>query len=464
MSDLYAAVDRSPGALAPRLVLADWLQTRGDPRGQLGVAQHALAVDPDDVAMRAQVGRMLREHPDLAPSLPVFDEEPEYLDVRWRIGFVDRLVVRVCPWFEWDEAALADAVEALVSHEGCRFLRELVVLVEEWPGRGRNAEAALMRARARRPSLQSTVAGALVESGTTDLDGLDASRLRWVTAAPEEIAGRASELVHLEYLRLVTDRTSLPEALGELPALRRLDLADCAGLRSIPAAVLTIPTLQAIRTYGCDGLSACGYSMARIDPALAGWARVNASRERRRVELDLLLGRTPDATVEDLLRALDSNVTAIRRTALQVLAERLAPADLEGEVALAGSFDARTGELKLLLQESGSTVRSRPTAKTRWVVVGEKPKGAQLAALAAGRGLALERDVLALREAGHAEAPPDVLADLRSRDPARTTAALDALKHGRLDGLHVTEVLAVSQDTALPAGVRKAAKKLFSIS
>lgn len=63
---LLAAIAAAPDAEAPRLIYADWLAQRGDPRGELLHAQLAIARlpagDPALAELRAWERRILREH------------------------------------------------------------------------------------------------------------------------------------------------------------------------------------------------------------------------------------------------------------------------------------------------------------------------------------------------------------------------------------------------------------------
>lgn len=81
------------------LVHADWLQARGDPRGELIAVQDAAAHTPDDrvfVDARARARTLLRDHPQLLPpAAGDAGSEPRSVWLTWDRGFVRRLEILV---------------------------------------------------------------------------------------------------------------------------------------------------------------------------------------------------------------------------------------------------------------------------------------------------------------------------------------------------------------------------------
>jgi len=80
---LLAAIVETPDDDAPRLVYADWLQSRGDPRGELILLQCQLAADPDDDrrrAIRITENKLLAAHLAgwLEPLRAVLPPGPEF--------------------------------------------------------------------------------------------------------------------------------------------------------------------------------------------------------------------------------------------------------------------------------------------------------------------------------------------------------------------------------------------------
>ena len=105
--ELDALVAEDPADLARYLVYADWLQERGDPRGELVVTQHALAQtsleDPAYDDLESREARIFERHGEallgpLAPLRKMRDgrtkrtgQSPAYRALAWRCGFVRAL-------------------------------------------------------------------------------------------------------------------------------------------------------------------------------------------------------------------------------------------------------------------------------------------------------------------------------------------------------------------------------------
>ena len=94
MSDeqrLLAAIVEAPDDDAPRLVYADWLQSRGDPRGEFIQLQCQLAATPDDDrrrAMRIAENKLLAAHGKawLAPLVDLFpDLDGRFFGVKFEL-------------------------------------------------------------------------------------------------------------------------------------------------------------------------------------------------------------------------------------------------------------------------------------------------------------------------------------------------------------------------------------------
>lgn len=125
--ELEARIVADPDDTAALLVYADWLQARGDPRGELIVVQLRRATAPDDAALRAREAELLRQH--RARWLGELAElRPRDLDVTWRHGFVH--AVRIGPPLEAHEATEIDvgvALGRLVRLPAAEMVRELAI-------------------------------------------------------------------------------------------------------------------------------------------------------------------------------------------------------------------------------------------------------------------------------------------------------------------------------------------------
>jgi uncharacterized protein (TIGR02996 family) len=104
-AELEAHLAAHPDDVDALRVYADALQARGDPRGELIVVQLQRAAAPEDVALAAREGELLRRH--RAAWLGELAElRPRDLGVTWRHGFVHG--VRIGPPLEAHQATDID--------------------------------------------------------------------------------------------------------------------------------------------------------------------------------------------------------------------------------------------------------------------------------------------------------------------------------------------------------------------
>lgn len=116
--DIDAAIEADPTNANNYLVYADWLQARGDSRGELIALQHATLQDPDDESLRSAERASIQRHTQALLG----DVYPQALEITWRLGFVDsvRIPLRLV-----SAAASVEALDRLLSHPASRFVREI---------------------------------------------------------------------------------------------------------------------------------------------------------------------------------------------------------------------------------------------------------------------------------------------------------------------------------------------------
>jgi uncharacterized protein (TIGR02996 family) len=130
--DLEAQIHANPDDPGPYLVYADWLQHRGDPRGDLITIQHQLAESPTDRAKRTAEKKVLDEfggyfHPKALAellALPKRGEPSARTEVTWRTGFYERIRI-ARPSDRYPE--LAPALTEALAHPSAGFLRSIVL-------------------------------------------------------------------------------------------------------------------------------------------------------------------------------------------------------------------------------------------------------------------------------------------------------------------------------------------------
>src|SRR5262249_6524110 len=117
----------------PYLVYADWLQAKNDPRGQLIVTQHQLALDPDNRKLRDAERALFSAHGTyfmpptlgkLVASRRQVDPDATPTELVWRCGFIERArLARKSPRQPELHAGLAE----LLAHPSAQFLRSLTL-------------------------------------------------------------------------------------------------------------------------------------------------------------------------------------------------------------------------------------------------------------------------------------------------------------------------------------------------
>lgn len=220
-ASLEAAIDDDPDDPAAYSVYGDWLQRRGDPRGELIAlslaAEAQRAADPRrKPPAGAALGKLLKKH---AAALlgPLARHVAEPVDLTapplvWRHGFIARAELAAAP-----DRPIAPIVADLLRHPSGRFLRELVAKSD---GEG-PAILELLAAAAPR-SLRELDLQGLVDLG--DLGDLGDLRER---------------LARLHRLGLTARRFELGEL--HLPALRRARFAAAELSGSAVAAIARAP-------------------------------------------------------------------------------------------------------------------------------------------------------------------------------------------------------------------------------
>jgi uncharacterized protein (TIGR02996 family) len=92
MDSALSAVLAAPDDDAPRLVYADWLQQRHDPRGELIAVQCALGARPGDAALRKREEELLAQHGEAwAAALEALGAD----GCVWHRGFIDEAFAEV---------------------------------------------------------------------------------------------------------------------------------------------------------------------------------------------------------------------------------------------------------------------------------------------------------------------------------------------------------------------------------
>ncbi|HSK01232.1 MAG TPA: TIGR02996 domain-containing protein [Kofleriaceae bacterium] len=229
-ASLEAAIDDDPDDPAAYSVYGDWLQRRGDPRGELIAlslaAEAQRAADPRrKPPAGTALGKLLKKHAAalLGPLARLVPDpgDPAAPPLVWRHGFIARAELAAAP-----DRPAAPIVAELLRHPSGRFLRELVVKSDgEGPAILELLEAAAPR------SLRELDLQGLVDLG--DLGDLGGLRERLARLHRLGLTARRFELGELHLPALRRARFAAAELSGSavqaiarapLPVLERLEL------------------------------------------------------------------------------------------------------------------------------------------------------------------------------------------------------------------------------------------------
>jgi uncharacterized protein (TIGR02996 family) len=274
-AELEAAITADPESPDAYVVYGDWLQRRGDPRGELIAIGQAMLRSPSDT-LRAAHRKHLADHAQALLG-PLAAHEHVLADVDWYMGFIRRCRITSRTPLGWTSVDLGQVTRWLLDRPGCgRFLQELVVGIER---RNETAYEAVCRAIALRPrpTLRSLRFGDYASENAAGATG-DASAIWPAVPNLRAFSGRAARLtlaspeqpMHapwLERLAVWADREAIAAiAAAELPELRELELGFAWDADVTPDDVEPL-----LASTGMPKLRAL---------ALHGWGQADAACER----------------------------------------------------------------------------------------------------------------------------------------------------------------------------------------
>ena len=236
------------------MVYADWLQTQGHPRGELGALQSARAARPGDATLAKAEQKLLEQHPELAPARLMEavrrprkagqgqgDDGPA---VTWEHGFL--VAARLARGSDRSPVTVRELVAELLAHPAARFLRELRIGAL---GSDEHDYAEVIEEIIRGcPSTLRVLSLVDLPPGSAELvfaSLADVTPLLAATPLLEELrlAGQHVQLRALDLLRLrrLAVATASPDVLfalarASLPVLEALQLSS--GDAPMPAAAL----------------------------------------------------------------------------------------------------------------------------------------------------------------------------------------------------------------------------------
>jgi uncharacterized protein (TIGR02996 family) len=385
--DLERQIVEEPTDPGRCLVYADWLQSQGHPRGELGAIQHARASRPDDPELAKAEQKLRDEHPELAPrrlteAVRRQPRKPGQADdlsaMTWENGFIAS--ARVARGPGKSPYTVRELLAELLAHPAGRFLRELRIgglgpdehdyadVIDEII-RGLPSTLRVL-------SLVDLPPGSaeLVFANLADVTPLLAATplLEELRLAGSHVQLRALALPKLFRLAVTTSDPDVLLALAkaELPALESLELSSgdapmpAAALAKVLEAPLPLRRLAITRTANTD--------------ELVPW--IVKSRLLPKLEsLDLSGGKLSDAGAGVLVPAkgklahlerLDLAGNALSQDAVRQLAG-LAPSVRADDQRAAATATISESDLRRMSPDASALAKGRELAKPdQWPVLG----------------------------------------------------------------------------------------------
>ncbi|MFP2906112.1 WGR domain-containing protein [Pyxidicoccus sp. 3LFB2] len=169
---LEAAILRAPDEAEGYLVYGDWLQSVGDPRGELIAVQHAL---PQAKGARAKVlmereVALLQQHRDTLLGAPLSSMcRSLWLTVQWHLGFIRSARLGVSSYGDDPEFQFDETLAMLLAHPSARFLQELTLGLAADDGQNEYGDLIKRIAKKAPKTLRQVFIGAFVYPRETEI-------------------------------------------------------------------------------------------------------------------------------------------------------------------------------------------------------------------------------------------------------------------------------------------------------
>jgi len=315
--ELEAAILADPDNVDAYLVYGDWLQSQGDPRGELIALQHAASqasgTEASDLKRKATA--LIKKHQSLLLGELADAVKTEDLSVQWHLGFIRsaRLAQK-----DYDSGRdIAEAARQLLALPSARFLRSLTIGMVNYDGENEYGE----------------LVSALTESGGSktlqnlfigDFEYPDETEISWTHLS--DISGLLKVLPNLRTLRLRGASLELGDI--DLPELREFTVETgglpLSAVKSIANAKW--PKLERLEIwFGSENYGAEG-GVEDIQPILDGKGLPNLKQLglRNAEFVDALCKVLPSAKVLPQLEKLDLSMGTMSDEGAQVLIDHAA--------------------------------------------------------------------------------------------------------------------------------------------
>lgn len=266
--ELEAAIAADPERRDGYMVYADWLQSQGDPRGELITVQEALEQEPGSAALRQAFTRLRAPYDEQirqlvqAFGLQAFPGEHR-VKLDWQLGFI-RSARLSHDWFAesmGDDVDLRELLVALLSLPSARLLQQLTVgLFRDSQGQAEYGGVFAALTACRLPALRRLF--------VADFDYPEQIEISWTALG--DVAPLYDAAPGLRELTLQGGSVTLGEI--RLPELRAFEVRtgglSRASIRSIASAHW--PQLEALVIWFGDPYYGGECTLEDIGPILAG--------------------------------------------------------------------------------------------------------------------------------------------------------------------------------------------------
>ena len=336
--EMEAAIAKNPDDASAYLVYADWLQSKGDPLGELIALQNKASSNADakkaaNALLKKHTAHFLGELADFA------DRDEHEMNIEWQNGFIKELKMS---WPMFDDAGngadqAAEDLNAMLSLPIARFIQKLEL--GPVPGEEEMSLGVLSEVLAQKkgsPTLRELYLG---ETGDWD-----------ISSTSTEISDIAKLFPRLEKLTLRGGRIEVKNL--DHPELKSLTV-ETGGLSKGDLKVITsmkAPKLESLSIWFGDEEYGGNCSFKDIAPILDGsaWPKLKH------------LGLMNCAFVDEIAAALPKSKVIKQLTSLDLSMGCLGDADIDKMVA---SKEAFTKLESLNVEDSALTNASKPKVK-----------------------------------------------------------------------------------------------------
>ncbi|GHG72672.1 WGR domain-containing protein [Comamonas sp. JC664] len=315
--ELEAAILKDPDNVDAYLVYADWLQSQGDPRGELIALQHAAsqASGAEATELKKKANALIKKHQSLLYGELVDAVKEEELKAEWHLGFIRS--ARVGQKDYDSERDIGELTQELLALPSARFIRGLTIGMASFDGENEYGDVISAIAKAGgSKTLQDLFIG--------DFEYPDDTEISWTHLT--DVSSALKVLPNLRTLRLRGGELALGDI--DLPELREFTV-ETGGLplnaiKSIASAKW--PKLEKLEIwFGSDNYGAEG-GVEDIQPILDGQGLPNLKHLglRNSEFTDALAQALPSAAVLPRLEKLDISMGTLTNEGAKALADNAA--------------------------------------------------------------------------------------------------------------------------------------------